>query len=224
MRKITVAYHTLGCKVNQCETETIRARLEAAGFGTVASGADVCVINTCSVTNAADSKSRAALRRAIRMSPGAFVVATGCYAELEPGQVARIEGVDLVVANDEKDSIPERSAARFAVQRSPEVSGKGFPETTVKPRLRTRAVVKVQDGCDQFCSYCVVPFARSHMTSRPLEQVASELASLAHFGRWDRADQAQLRGTLGSRRRPACDVRFAQGLPSFAHSAAERRR
>ena len=177
MRSIRVAYHTLGCKVNQYETETIRARLEAAGFVTVSigSGADVCVVNTCTVTNTADAKSRSALRRALRLSPGAFVVATGCYADLEPGRIGRIEGVDLVVANRDKDTIPERIIARFGGSRL-------APSQCARPRLRTRAVVKVQDGCDQFCSYCVVPFARSPKTSRPLEDVLSEVASLAGFG------------------------------------------
>ena len=204
---ITVAYHTLGCKVNQYETEKIRESLEQAGFATVPFGsrADAYVINTCTVTAVADSKSRAAVRKAMRANPDAFVVVAGCYAELEPGRIAEIEGVDLVVANDDKNVIPERVIAHFAafsphpnplppgeresrgghstfnIQHSTALNPQ--PSTlNVRPRLRTRAVVKVQDGCDHFCSYCVVPYARSRRFSRPLEEVLAELRSLAEFG------------------------------------------
>ena len=173
---IRIAYHTLGCKVNQYESEKIRESLERAGFATVSfnSPADVCIINTCSVTGVADSKSRAAVRRALKLNPDAFVVVSGCYAELEPAQIAEIEGVGLVVPNSEKDAIPERIIARFAVSYS--------DQQITRPRMRTRAVVKVQDGCDQFCSYCVIPYARSGKTSRPLDDVIAELQSLADFG------------------------------------------
>ena len=173
---IRIAYHTLGCKVNQYESEMIRESLERAGFATVPfnSPAEVYIINTCSVTGVADSKSRAAVRRALKLNPDAFVVVSGCYAELEPAQIAEIEGVGLVVPNDEKDAIPERIIARFAVNHS--------EQQTTRPRMRTRAVVKVQDGCDQFCSYCVIPYARSGKASRPIDDVIAELKSLADFG------------------------------------------
>lgn len=178
---LRIAYHTLGCKVNQYETEKIREALEGAGFGTVpfSQPADVYIINTCSVTHVADSKSRAAIRKAIRLNPDAYIVAAGCYAELEPGQVGAIEGVDLVVPHEEKDAIAERLIARYGGSRQSAVSSQ---QSGIRPRMRTRAVVKVQDGCDQFCSYCVIPYARVGKTSRALRSVLDELKSLADFG------------------------------------------
>ena len=113
------------------------------------------------------------------MNPDAYVVVSGCYADLEPNAVGSIEGVDLVIPHAEKESIAERVAARFG-QSNPH-SALHTPHS-FRPRMRTRAVVKVQDGCDQFCAYCVVPYARSGKTSRPLEGVLEELRALAEFG------------------------------------------
>jgi threonylcarbamoyladenosine tRNA methylthiotransferase MtaB len=177
---LTISYHTLGCKVNQYETEKIREALEAAGFKTVPFGsrADVCVINTCSVTHVADGKSRSAIRRALKANPDAYIVVTGCYSELEPSHVRAIEGVDLVARNDEKESIPERIAARLAEGNHTATS----PRHSALPRVRTRAIVKVQDGCDQFCAYCIVPHARPGKRSRPMEDALAEIRSLAEFG------------------------------------------
>ncbi|MCE5197706.1 MAG: tRNA (N(6)-L-threonylcarbamoyladenosine(37)-C(2))-methylthiotransferase MtaB [Armatimonadota bacterium] len=176
---LTIAYHTLGCKVNQYETEKMREALETAGFRTVPfSGcADAYIINTCSVTSVADGKSRAAIRRALRLNPDAFVVVAGCYAALEPAQVQAIEGVDLVVPHGEKELIPERIRAHFGASTPTDPH-----PTTPKPRMRTRAVVKVQDGCDQFCAYCVIPYARTGRTSRPMASIMDELRALAGFG------------------------------------------
>ena len=177
---IRIAYHTLGCKVNQYETEKTREALECAGFETVpfSSPADAYVINTCSVTSVADGKSRSAVRRALRLNPDAFVIVAGCYAELEPDAIRAIEGVDLVLPNDEKDSIAERVIARFSPHPGP--LSRGTME--LRPRTRSRAVVKVQDGCDQFCSYCIVPHARSRKWSRPVGEVIAEVRALAGFG------------------------------------------
>ncbi len=183
-----IAYHTLGCKVNQYETEKIREELERAGLVTVpfSSPADAYIINTCSVTSVADGKSRAAVRRALRQNPDAYVIVAGCYAELEPGSIRAIEGVDLVVPNAEKDAIPERLVAHFAgsrLQAREEASGRARPERALaRPRVRTRAVVKVQDGCDQFCSYCIVPHARNRKWSRRIDDVVAEVRALAKFG------------------------------------------
>lgn len=173
----TAAYYTLGCKVNQYETEKIRERLELAGFSTVpfASAADVYIINSCTVTGSADSKSRRAIRQAARCNPEAVVVATGCYAELRPTEIAEIEGVDLVIGNDDKDLIPERLIARFSALPH-------LGHERAQPRVRTRAVVKVQDGCSQFCAYCAVPYARSREWSRPIPEVIEEISTLAGFG------------------------------------------
>ena len=177
---VTVAYHTLGCKVNQCETESVRSSLEMLGFATASfnSRADVYIINTCGVTSTADGKSRAAVRRARRANPDGFVVVTGCSAELDPAGVARNQDADLVIGNADKDTIPERVAARFASV----LQGGTARQDGVRPRLRTRAMVKAQDGCDRFCSYCVVPFARRGMRSRPPGEVLSEIESLAGLG------------------------------------------
>lgn len=173
----TAAYFTLGCKVNQYETESIRAGLERVGFATVAfaAAADVYVINSCTVTNTADSKSRRAIRQAARRNPGALIVATGCYAQLKPDDVAEIVGVDLIIGNDEKDSIPERVLARFPGLVAPS-------QEVVQPRVRTRAIVKVQDGCSQFCAYCAVPYARSREWSRPIPEVIDEIRALSDYG------------------------------------------
>lgn len=180
LEMLKIAYHTLGCKVNQYETEKTREALECAGFETVAffHSADVYIINTCSVTHVADSKSRAAIRRAIRRNSDAYVVVAGCYAELEPDRVTAIEGVDLVVPHDEKDALAERLAARFGSNPKSIIHN----PKSVRPRTRTRAVVKVQDGCDQFCAYCVIPYARTGKKSRPLESVLDELRALGEFG------------------------------------------
>lgn len=173
----TIAYHTLGCKVNQYETEQIRQSLEGAGFKTVpfSSRADAYLINTCSVTSVADAKSRAAVRKALRLNPDAFVVVAGCYAVLAPAQIRSIEGVGLVVAYEEKETIAERLTAHFGITDN-------HQSATARPRMRTRAVVKVQDGCDQFCAYCVIPYARVGRRSRQLNDVIDELKSLADFG------------------------------------------
>lgn len=200
----TAAYYTLGCKVNQYETEKIREELEKLGFSTVAftSEADVYIINSCTVTVTADAKSRRAIRQAAKRNSNAFVIATGCYAELEPTEIAAIDGVDLVVGNDEKQSIPERLIARF-----PELHPNG--NSPVRPRVRTRAVVKVQDGCSQFCAYCAVPYARSRKWSRPVPDVVNELRALADFG-YKEIVLAGIR--LGS---------HAEGLPKLVRAAAE---
>ncbi|MCE5321896.1 tRNA (N(6)-L-threonylcarbamoyladenosine(37)-C(2))-methylthiotransferase MtaB [bacterium] len=176
----TIAYHTLGCKVNQYETEKIRQSLESMGFTTVpfSARADAYIINTCSVTAVADAKSRAAVRKALRSNPEAFVVVAGCYAELGPAKISSIEGVDLIVAHKDKNDIPERLAAHFGISEKSASESELHP----RPRSRTRAVVKVQDGCDNFCSYCVIPYARVGMTSRQVGDVIDELKSLADFG------------------------------------------
>jgi threonylcarbamoyladenosine tRNA methylthiotransferase MtaB len=172
----TAAYYTLGCKVNQYETEKIRQEMESHGFDTVAFAgvADVYVINTCTVTAVADGKSRHAIRQAIKRNQEALVVATGCYTELESETVAAIDGVDMVVANEHKDEIAPRAASRF-----PGLTPRALISA---PRTRTRAILKVQDGCDQFCAYCAVPYARSGKRSRLMEDILREARTLAEFG------------------------------------------
>lgn len=162
--------------MNQYETEQVRLALEQAGFATVpfSSASDVYVINTCTVTAVADAKCRAAIRRAHRQNPNALLVVTGCFAELEPDQIAALDGVDIVVPNSEKSSISRHVMSRLGTDES-----NGDSHAL---RSRTRALVKVQDGCDHFCTYCIVPHARPVMQSRPVEEVLKELASLAENG------------------------------------------
>jgi threonylcarbamoyladenosine tRNA methylthiotransferase MtaB len=150
--------------------------MESHGFDTVpfSSAADVYIVNTCTVTSVADGKSRHAIRQATRRNPEALVVATGCYSELEANAVGAIEGVDMVIANQDKGEIAARAASRFPAL---------CPRPTVPtPRTRTRAILKVQDGCDQFCAYCAVPHARPGKRSRSLEEVRREARTLAEFG------------------------------------------
>ena len=178
----TAAYYTLGCKVNQYETERIRREMERRGFLTVpfASRADVYVINSCTVTAVADSKSRKAIRAAARRNPAALVVATGCYAHLRPDEIRDIPGVDLVVSNQEKDMIPDHIIRHLPEPARPFPVSQ--PSLAGLPRQRTRAIVKVQDGCDSLCAYCAVPLARSVVCSTPHEDVLDEIRDLAACG------------------------------------------
>jgi threonylcarbamoyladenosine tRNA methylthiotransferase MtaB len=173
----TAAYHTLGCKVNQYETEQIRLAMERAGFATVSfsAPADVYIVNTCSVTAVADSKSRAAIRKVRRLNPAARIVVTGCLAQLEPDDVASLDSVDFIVPNSRKSAIPSLIGTQLDAERN-------LKSSIFNLQLRTRALVKVQDGCDHFCAYCIVPYARPGMSSRPVGEVLDELRSLAESG------------------------------------------
>jgi len=172
-----VALHTLGCKVNQYESEKIAEEFRARGFDLVefSDEADIYVVNTCTVTQTADSKSRQAARAAINRNPNATVILTGCYAETSPDQVNCIRGVDLVIGNEGKTRLVDEVVARLGL--SPAIRN---PKSAI--RHRTRALLKVQDGCDQFCAYCAVPLARPTMTSRPMGEVVSEASDLAERG------------------------------------------
>jgi len=158
------AYFTLGCKLNFAETSSIGKQLAEQGIRKILPGetADICIINTCSVTELADKKCRQAIRKISRQHPGAFVVAVGCYAQLKPEEVSRIEGVDLVLGTGEKADVlnhlmRRESDSKIAV--SPVKDARTFVPSCSKDD-RTRHFLKVQDGCDYFCSYCTIPFAR----------------------------------------------------------------
>ncbi|MCL5960000.1 MAG: tRNA (N(6)-L-threonylcarbamoyladenosine(37)-C(2))-methylthiotransferase MtaB [Chloroflexi bacterium] len=161
-----VALTTLGCKLNQAETEQMAQGFISAGFTVVDFGsqADVYVVNTCTVTHVADRKSRQLIRHARRLNPAAVVVVTGCYADVSAEEVEGIDGVDLVIPNDEKRKLVEVVGHRLGIQSSP-LAGPG-PGSS-----RTRAFVKIQDGCNQFCSYCIVPLARGRERSEPIQRV-----------------------------------------------------
>ncbi|MCL1810147.1 MAG: tRNA (N(6)-L-threonylcarbamoyladenosine(37)-C(2))-methylthiotransferase MtaB [Clostridiales bacterium] len=186
-----VAFHTLGCKVNQYETEALAEKFQERGYEVAFEGghADVHVINTCTVTGVADRKSRQCIRRARKADPGSIVAVTGCYVQVNCGEAGKIDGVDIAVGNKNKMDIPERLeeflASRQPVQDSePLLAACGYQETGSIQAMggRTRAYVKIQDGCNRFCSYCIVPYARGGVRSRPAEDVVLEARRLIDSG------------------------------------------
>ena len=186
--KWKVAYCTLGCKLNFAETATIAKKLVNAGFTTADDGekADICIINTCSVTETADRKCRQAIRRLIHEHPGAFIVVTGCYAQLKPQQIADIEGVDLVLGANEKgklidflDNVQKRAEGRAVT--TPVKDIKEFSPSCERGN-RTRYFLKVQDGCDYFCSYCTIPFARGRSRNGSIESIVKQARQVAEEG------------------------------------------
>ena len=174
-RGIKVALDTLGCKLNQAETELLARQFAEAGYQLVSptDEADIYILNTCTVTHIADSKSRHRLRSAHRRNPDALVVVTGCYAQRAPREVARIEGVSLVLGNNEKEYLAQ-ILKEPGCMGSPAFAQEG---STIShyPGFRTRALVKVQDGCNSFCSYCIVPLVRGREKSLPIDQVVDEV-------------------------------------------------
>ncbi len=193
---IRVSLHTLGCKVNQYETQAIAEKLTEEGFEIVEGDApsDVHVINTCTVTNLADRKSRQIIRRAVRQDPDAIIVVTGCYAQMKEAEIGQIEGVSIITGTDEKSSIPELIRSRIREKRdgAPEIvsSIRPYGEISEYEDLgvikgmgtRTRAFVKIQDGCDRFCSYCIIPYARGTVRSRPEDEIVEEVRGLVDSG------------------------------------------
>lgn len=191
-----IAFLTLGCKVNACETEKMKQQFEAAGHSITAFSeqADVYVVNTCTVTNIADRKSRKMLHRARRMNPYAAVVATGCYVDSSQKKGERDAAIDLFVPNAEKEQIVDRVTAFYEKrQGQPErhteetVEGRAqMSETSasaiMREQERTRAYVKVQEGCNQYCSYCIIPYVRGPLVSKPTAQVMEEVQVLASQG------------------------------------------
>lgn len=188
-------YYTLGCKLNFAETSTVGAELKARGVRTARKGeiADICVVNTCSVTEVADSKCRQAIHRLVRNHPGAIVVVTGCYAQLKPEQVSAMEGVDLVLGSNEKGQIVDAILERM--QMMPEERKLAAHEhRTVRtadirnfmPSCscgdRTRYFLKVQDGCDYYCTYCTIPFARGRSRNGSIELLVSQAREAAMAG------------------------------------------
>jgi len=162
------AFFTLGCKLNFSETSTFGKLLQELGVQTVEKGerADLCLVNTCSVTEVADHKCRQAIHRMVRQHPGAFVVVTGCYAQLEPIEVGAIEGVDLVLGSDEKANLVQYLSDAWsgvstekAIVKAKTKDIKSFAPSCSRGN-RTRYFLKVQDGCDYFCTYCTIPYAR----------------------------------------------------------------
>ena len=177
-----VALDSLGCKLNQAETESLARQFAEAGHRLVSlvDEADVYILNTCTVTHIADAKSRHLLRLAHRRNPGAVVVATGCYAQRVPQELAQIEGVSLVVGNDEKPHLV-RLLQESGCLSSP-ISEHNGSAANHCLALRTRAFIKVQDGCNSFCSYCIVPLVRGRERSLPIDQVIDEIRQRTTLG------------------------------------------
>lgn len=189
MRK--AALHNLGCKVNAYETEAMQEMLEQHGYEIVpfAEGADVYVINTCTVTNMADRKSRQMLHRARKMNPNAVVVAAGCYVQTQ-GEKAD-DCIDIIIGNNKKKDLIAILDEHFAKieEKEPQIELIDIAHTHEYEEMHlsrqaehTRANVKVQDGCNQFCSYCIIPYARGRVRSRKMEDVLSEVRTLADNG------------------------------------------
>ena len=191
-RKIrkTAALHNLGCKVNAYETEAMQQMLEEAGYEIVDFNekADIYVVNTCSVTNMADRKSRQMLHRAKKKNPNSIVIAAGCYAQTKTNEARLDESVDILIGNNQKQNLIEAVYAYEKNKKQTEsivnINDKQPYETLSVNRTaeHTRAFIKVQDGCNQFCSYCIIPYARGRVRSRSFEEVLSEAGKLAENG------------------------------------------
>jgi len=183
------AYYTLGCKLNFAETSTIGRALLAQGIRSVRpqEEADICVINTCSVTELADKKCRTMIRKAAREHPGAFVIVTGCYAQLSPEEVADIEGVDLVIGAEKKLDLAEYldlssskpSSTSIIHSRTKDIRSFRLSSSSDE---RTRHFLKVQDGCDYHCTYCTIPKARGRSRSGSVSEIVAEAERIASVG------------------------------------------
>jgi len=185
-----VAFHTLGCKVNHYETEAIWQLFKESGYERTEfeSTADVYVINTCTVTNTGDKKSRQVIRRAIRKNPDAVICVTGCYAQTSPAEIMAIPGVDIVVGTQDRKKMLEY-IEQYKQERTP-INGVGnIMKTRVYEELdvpaftdRTRASLKIQEGCNNFCTFCIIPWARGLMRSRNPEEVIKQAQQLVNAG------------------------------------------
>lgn len=209
-----VAFYTLGCKVNQQDSESLAELFTVAGYHIVdfKEFAHVYVINTCTVTHLGDRKSRQMIRRAIKDNPQAKIVVTGCYAQTSPGEILKIAGVDLVVGTKDRHNIVELIEA-LEENNEPVnlvtniMETREFEELPVPSESRTRAFIKVQEGCNQFCTYCIVPYARGPIRSKPLKKVVEQVQQLikkgfkevvlsgTHIGMYGK-DQQEPRATL----------------------------
>lgn len=181
-------YYTLGCKLNFSETSTIGKILKEAGVRTARKGevADICIVNTCSVTEVADKKCRQAIHRLAKENPGAFIVVTGCYAQLKPGQVADIEGVDLVLGAEQKGDLVKYLGDMQKREHGEAVTTASKDIRKFSPSCergdRTRYFLKVQDGCDYFCSYCTIPFARGRSRNGSIADIVKQAEEVAAEG------------------------------------------
>lgn len=186
--KRTVSFYTLGCKLNFTESSTISAQLRDSGFETVdfAKGADLYVINTCSVTDHADRKCKKVVREALKHNEEAFVVIIGCYAQLKPDEIAEIPGVDMVLGAQEKFNLVNHLSSMTKLRKA-RIHNQNIKETNIfipsfSKDERTRSFVKVQDGCDYFCSFCTIPLARGKSRSSTISETVQEIKQVGTLG------------------------------------------
>ncbi len=182
----SVAFCTLGCKVNQYETEAMTEMFENQGYTSVDFDdyADVYVINTCTVTSISDRKSRQMIRRAKRLNPDSFLIVCGCYAQVSPDDVKSIDGVDLVLGTNERKDIVNYAEKRLSGVVVKDIKNlHEFEKLSItRQSEKTRAYVKIQEGCNQFCSYCIIPYARGPIRSRSVSEIIEESNILANNG------------------------------------------
>lgn len=185
-----VAFATLGCRVNQYESEAMAEKFIKEGYRVVAfeEKADVYVINTCTVTNIGDKKSRQMIRRAKRLNEDAIVAVVGCYSQIAPEEISKIEGVNVVLGTRNKGDIVywvhrAKNERKQIINVSDVLKNKHFEELNIEEyQDKTRAFLKIQDGCNRFCSYCLIPFARGAVCSKPLDKIVSEVEDLSKHG------------------------------------------
>ena len=186
----TVAFHTLGCKVNQYETEAMEEIFEKNAYNIVDSEeiADIYVINTCTVTNLSDRKSRQFIRRSKKINKDAIIAVVGCYSQVSPDEVFEIEDVDVVIGTTDRNRVVElcekakMESEKINIVRNIKTE-KEFETINIDDiKSKTRAYIKIQDGCNQYCSYCIIPYARGPIRSRELEDIISETKKLADVG------------------------------------------
>ena len=185
----TAAFYTLGCKVNQYETEAVAELFADAGYTVVpfTDKADCYIINTCSVTSMSDRKSRQMIRRARKTNPGALIAVMGCYSQTAPDEVLKIDGVNLVLGTKEKGSVVRLIENLRNTDKLNAVTDVRDSHTYEELKIKrcpghTRAYIKIQDGCSQFCSYCIIPYARGPIRSRAESEIIAEVSSLAAAG------------------------------------------
>lgn len=185
----TVAFITLGCKVNQYETNAMSQKLIEEGYKIVehTQKTDIYIINTCTVTNMSDRKSRQMIRRAKEINPEAIIIAVGCYVQVAKKEIEKIKEIDLALGNEEKVDIVKYCNEIIQKNKKEEIADvmqsrkfAEFGETSYTEK--TRAVIKVQDGCDRFCSYCIIPYARGRVRSREPEHIIKEIKQIANEG------------------------------------------
>ncbi len=178
---MNAAYFTLGCKVNHYDTQSIAEKMACMGYEDVTKkdiAADVVIINTCAVTNESERKSRQLIRRLRMANPNALIVVTGCYAQINPEQIKASTGADLVFGTNDREHIPLAISKYFSV----DASESSNLDKSMFPSSRTRAYLKIQDGCKMFCSYCIVPYARNNISCLSIDEIVSKAKALEEEG------------------------------------------